>query len=115
MSRIEHSRKIGRLANCFRNFPKKDFNNTAIRNIQKKQQIQQEEQIQQGLETVEKTFWQIFDAILAKTCLTETACRNLKKSAKIAKKKQEISLQQKHTDEYRRNIKNNKVSNSSHL
>jgi len=37
------------------------------------------------LEAVEKIFWQIFVAISAKTCLTETACRNLKKSAKIAK------------------------------
>ena len=50
------------------------------------------------------THWQIFVAILAKTCLIETACRKRKKSAKITRKVTTNLIGTiKHPDEYRKN------------
>ena len=57
-----------------------------------------------------------FSRNLAKICWIEIACRNLKKSAKIAKVTGHfIATINKHPDEYRKNKKINKVSKCSDL
>ena len=70
MSRIEHCGK-NELANCFRNFGRKDLKDSAVKNVQKKWKIQQEQQNQQGLQAVANICSQIFVAIIAKTCFHE--------------------------------------------
>ena len=62
------------------------------------------------MQTVEKLCSQIFVAILTKICLIEIACRNLKKSAKIAKVTGNFIATKKHPDNYHKNCKNNKVT-----
>ena len=53
---------------------------------------------------------QIFVAILAKIWLIEIACRNKKKSAKIAKVTRNFIATKRHPDNYRKNCKNDRVT-----
>ena len=81
-----------------------------VRNVQKKQQIQQKITNSTRLANCSKTLLQMFVAILAKIDLIEIACKNLvSESAKIAKVTRNFITPKNTQITYRTNSKNNNV------
>ena len=95
MSRIEHCCK-NLVANCFRNFFK-EIKRTVRKCIEKIATIAK---ITNSIRIANRSKFfssQVFVAILAKIWLIEIACRNKKKSAKIAKVTKKFHCTKKNT------------------